>query len=347
MPATVHVSPLAKGTNLSRFLQSLIVSRGNLREALEYSKQWTDSPAVGFVLKTAIGAGSTGSVDWSALYPYGVDTEFLELERSTSIVGQLSGLMRPTSFHTKVPRQLGMATASWIEELHPKSVSSGLRFDNTSLERRKIIALTVISEELGQASPQNEATVRVCLTSATSKQIDNTFLDPAQAPGNASPGSINSGATSITSSGTNAAAVSADISKMISSLTSWVSPRFLMSPQTAAKILGTSPTTFEGLTAATGSTLFGIPVITGAWAPAGLVTLVDAATILFNDGGVSISASTQGAAQMDSAATDPPTSSTVLTSFFQQNLIGLRAERVISWARTTNTSVVYLQITFP
>jgi HK97 family phage major capsid protein len=349
MPPTVHVSPLPKGTVLSRFLQSLIVSRGNLREAVEYAKQWADSPAVGFVLKSAIGAGSTAGVDWSALYPYGVSDEFIQFERTSSIVGEIAPLMRATALHTKVPRQLAHTAGYWVEELHPKGISAGLRFDTVVLERKKVVAPIIVSEELGQANPANEATIRECVTTGTAKVIDNTFLDPSQAASTSSPGSITNGATAITSTGVTSTAIASDISKMIGALTTWNKPRvrFLMHPQTAAKLLGTNPQSFAGLSTASDSLLFGIPLVTGGWAPAGLVVLADLSTILFNDSGVSISVSTQGSVQMDSVPTDAPTSSTTLVSLWQENLIGILAERVISWLRTSNTGVVYMSISLP
>jgi hypothetical protein len=36
---------------------------------------------------------------------------------------------------------------------------------------------------------------------------------------------------------------------------------------------------------------------------------------------------------MDSAPTNPPTATTVMTSLWQMNLVGIRAERFVNWSK--------------
>jgi hypothetical protein len=45
---------------------------------------------------------------------------------------------------------------------------------------------------------------------------------------------------------------------------------------------------------------------------------------------------------MDSAPTNPADASTVFVSLWQQNLIGLRVERMITWIRARTAAVRYI-----
>jgi hypothetical protein len=69
---------------------------------------------------------------------------------------------------------------------------------------------------------------------------------------------------------------------------------------------------------------------------------VHAPSILFADeGGVQIDVSQEASVQMDSVPTNPSDATTVLVSFFQRNLVGLRAERMITWIRARAAAVHY------
>jgi hypothetical protein len=73
------------------------------------------------------------------------------------------------------------------------------------------------------------------------------------------------------------------------------------------------------------------------------VILVHAPSILYADeGGVRIDVSREASVQMDSAPDSPATATTVLVSLWQNNLVGLRAERMITWKRARTGSVYYI-----
>jgi HK97 family phage major capsid protein len=102
---------------------------------------------------------------------------------------------------------------------------------------------------------------------------------------------------------------------------------------------------FPGMGAGGGS-IFGIPVVTSQVAGT-TVALIDARGILMaDDGGLTIDVSREASVQMDSAPTDPPTATTVLTSLWQMNLVGLKAERYINWKRGRTASVKYVAATY-
>jgi hypothetical protein len=75
----------------------------------------------------------------------------------------------------------------------------------------------------------------------------------------------------------------------------------------------------------------------------GWVIGVQPSYILYaDDGGVTIDASREASLQMDSAPMDPADATTVYVSLWQNNLVGLRAERFVNWKRASAYAVTYL-----
>jgi HK97 family phage major capsid protein len=126
---------------------------------------------------------------------------------------------------------------------------------------------------------------------------------------------------------------------------------WLMTQQTALSIglmqnsLG--QTEFPGMSM-NGGTFVGIPVVTSEGIPAtgGVpangypIILVNASDILLaDDGQVTLDASREASLQMDSAPDSPPTSATTMISLWQNNMIAIKAERYINWAKRRSTSV--------
>ena len=98
---------------------------------------------------------------------------------------------------------------------------------------------------------------------------------------------------------------------------------------------------FPGMTAQ-GGTIFGMPVIVSNNVSTRVI-LVHAPSILFADeGGVRIDVSREASVQMDSAPTDTVDATTVYLSLWQRNLVGLRAERMITWIRAMTAAVRYI-----
>ncbi len=64
--------------------------------------------------------------------------------------------------------------------------------------------------------------------------------------------------------------------------------------------------------------------------------------MLADDGQVMIDVSREASVQMNDAPDDPASASTVLTSFWQHNLVGIRAERMINWAKRRSAAVQFI-----
>jgi hypothetical protein len=77
------------------------------------------------------------------------------------------------------------------------------------------------------------------------------------------------------------------------------------------------------------------------------VAMVQPDAILYaDDGGVTIDVSREASVQMDSAPDNPALATTVLTSLWQNNLVGLRAERFINWKKARPGCVQYTVATY-
>ena len=98
---------------------------------------------------------------------------------------------------------------------------------------------------------------------------------------------------------------------------------------------------FPGMTAQ-GGTFSGCPVVVSNNVSTRVI-LVHAPSIFFADeGGVRIDVSREASVQMDSAPTDTVDATTVYLSLWQRNLVGLKAERFITWIRARTAAVAYL-----
>jgi HK97 family phage major capsid protein len=335
----------------TRYCMALAVGRGNLMQSLEVSKRWDEeTPEVGAILRAAVAAGTTTDPAWAApLVNYTVMTsEFIEFLRPMTILGQMSGF-RSVPFNIKIPRQTAGATANWVGEGLSKPVSP-LAFDQVTIPFAKVAVIAVITQELARfSSPSAEMLVRDDLASAIAQFLDTQFIDPAvTASAGLRPASITNGVTAIPSTGSTVAAVTTDVQKamarMISGLGAVSRPVWVMNPS-AAMFLSTMRTAqdifaFPGMGGVsggqqTGLNLMGVPVILSGnvAVSAGLsnLILVDQSQILVaDDGQVTVDTSTEAAVQLDSAPASPPTP---LVSFWQQNLLGIKAERFIYWLR--------------
>lgn len=347
---------LPKGTTFTRYAMALARSKGNLMQAAEVAKTWRDStPEVETVLKAAVAAGTTTDADWAKpLVEYqNMTSEFAELLRPQTIIGRIPGF-RNVPFNIKIPRQTAGSTAAWVGEGAPKPVSE-LAFDQITLGMTKLAGIVVITDELARASsPSAEAIVRQDLLATIAYTMDRDFVDPANAgTTNVKPASIINGVTPVTASGTDADDLRADVKALYSKyLTANMSLEGAVWIMNATTALGISMMVnalgqFEFPTVnGQGGTLFGVPVVVSENIPANpgtgsplvgagsRIILVKASEIIVaDDGQTLLDVSREASLQMDSAPTNPPVAATVMTSLWQMNLVGIRAERFINWGK--------------
>lgn len=366
VPARVEVKAanLPKGTAFTRYAIALARSKGNLMQAAEIAKTWSDStPEVESVLKAAVSAGTTTDTTWAKpLVEYtNMTSEFAELLRPATIIGRIPGLRR-VPFEIKIPRQTGGSSVGWVGENKPKPVSA-LSFDQISLGRAKTAGIVVITDELARASsPSAEQIVRDDLVAQTAQFLDSQFVDPAKAAvANVSPASITNGVTPVAASGTDAEAARADAKALMSKfLTANLSLSGAVWIMTEVQALGFAlllnplgQPEFPGIqiNGASGGTFMGLPVVLSENVPLNAtsgsegsrIILAKANEILLaDDGETMLDVSSEASLQMDSAPDSPASATTVMVSLWQMNLIGIRAERYINWAKRRAGAVQYI-----
>jgi HK97 family phage major capsid protein len=345
-------SLLPKATAFTRYVMATAAARGDKMLALEYAKQWKDStPEVELFMKAAVAAGNTTNTTWALpLVPtnQNITGEFLELLRPKTILGKLS--LRKVPFNVSVPAQTGGGTYGWVGEGKPKPLTA-LAFATVSLGFAKIAGIVVLTEELVKMStPSAEETVREDMIAGVSAFMDRQFIDPAVAAvPTVNPASITNGVAAIPSSGSSADNAKTDIKALINTFVaanlSLENAALIMSEAnafalaTALNPLGQP--LFAGFTAE-GGTIMGIKVVVSQ-AAQNMVILVDQRGVLYaDDGQTTIDVSREASLQMDSAPTSPADATTVMVSLWQHNMVGLRVERMCTWARARTASVAWI-----
>lgn len=371
-PAQVKTasSRLEPGIGFARYVKALAEAKGDVNLAFEIAKanqRWAREtpgvvdilqPAAHHAIKTAVAAGNTTDTTWaSPLVQYtNLASEFVDYMRPMTIIGRLN--LRQVPFKVKIPRQTGVTSAGWVGEGKVKPVTSAA-FDSITLDHNKIAAIAVLTEELVRLSdPSAELLIRNDLAASIVQYMDAQFVDPTKAADDVSPASITNGVTSIPSTGTTAAALRLDMGSLFADMLednlSLSDAVLLMTQRQAMRIslmqtsLGTQE--FPGI-GINGGTLMGVPVITSENLPANggsptdgypIILLKQQDILLADDGQVSIDISREAAIQMETTPDSPATASTVLTSLWQHNLVGVRAERMITWKKRRSTAVGYI-----
>jgi HK97 family phage major capsid protein len=316
----------------------------------------TNDPA-SWLQRAAVAPGTTQDPTWAGpLINYQImASEFIDLLRPETILGNLNGYRR-VPFNIKIPRQTAGATANWVGEGLSKPVSN-LQFDNVTVPWAKIAVICIITQELARFSnPDAEMLVRDDLIATIAQFMDvQLILDTVAPVAGLKPGSITNAAPKHPSSGSTVAAVTADLAAAMLAMTTanitLSRPVWIMSTQ-AAMFLATLRTAQDvfafpgmgmgstgGLQPGGGSTsavsqglgrsLMGIPVVVSGNVPVGSIVLLEQTQLMVaDDGQTTIDTSTEASLQADSAPATPPTP---LISLWQQNLLGIKAERFIYW----------------
>lgn len=364
---------LDKGIGFARLAGCLAHAKGNKGEALEYARQVFPEykplhEAIRVLarmgsgeelVKAAVAAGTSTDTTWAAPLVQFNDMaqDFIEFLRPQTIVGKITNL-RKVPFNIRMPRQTNGGSASWVGEGKPKPITAAA-FDNVTLRFTKLATVAVITEELARFStPSAEMIIRDTLAGAIIQQMDADFVDPDNAgTADVKPASITNGVTAIASSGNTEADIRGDIQSVfapfIAANLTPVNGVWIMSATTALSLSlivnALGQPAFPGITMS-GGTFWGMPVIvsesagvTDSSAEGHIVILANASDILLaDDGQVTIDVSREASLQMDSAPTNPAVAETVFVSLWQQNMIGIKAERFVNWVKARPQAVQYI-----
>jgi HK97 family phage major capsid protein/HK97 family phage prohead protease len=345
-------SNLPKGTAFSRYVMALASCRGNKFEAADMARrQWADStPEVELLLKADTPPGTTTAPAWAGyLVPNATNVmgEFLELLRPATVIGRIPGLRR-VPFNVTLPAQTAGGLYGWVGENVKKPVGA-LTFSQVSLRWAKVAGIIVLTKELVKFSnPSAEAIVRDDMVKGTAQFMDQQFVDPAVAEvANVSPASITNGITPVAPTGTTADAFRKDMGTLMGAfVTANNDPTGAVVLMSATQALNLSlmqnplgQSEFPGI-GVNGGTIMGLPAVVSETVGTKII-LVNASDILLaEDGGVEIDVSEEASLIMSTTPDVPPDQA--LVSLWQNNLVGLRVDRFVTWKRAKTASVAFI-----
>jgi HK97 family phage major capsid protein/HK97 family phage prohead protease len=336
------------GIRLARVACCLLRAKGERYAALEFAKQYKDTPEIELYLKAAVAPGTTTDPTWAGpLVPTTVITsEFIELLRPATVIGRVPGL-RTVPFNAAVPMQTGGGTYNWVGEAKPKPVTAAA-FGSVRLYVSKAAGIIVLTDELARLSvPSAEALIRDEMIKGIAGFLDQQFLDPAVAyVAGVHPASITNGVTPIAATADPVADIHALLAAFATSNIPLSSVVVVMSPTNALTLSmkrnAMGAPVFPGLTVGGGTIEGGLSVIVSSVVGTNIVAFDPSYILVADEGGVSIDVSREASLQMDSAPMSPADATVVNFSLWQNNCIGLRAERYINWNRATTAAVHFI-----
>jgi HK97 family phage major capsid protein len=362
----VRVKPNeAPGLGFARYVMALYNGAGNADIAAIYAKRTWGEPETAEIVRwmetplhvrAAVAAGTTQDATWAApLVPTNFLQEFLELLRPATIIGRIPGFRR-VPFNISMPTQTAGGTYGWVGEAKPKPVTKA-QFAAVTLGMAKSAGIIVLSKELVKSSaPSAQEIVRDEMIKGIGGFLDVQFVDESiAAVANVNPASITNGVTGTGAGGTTEAFARSDIGTLLTTFGTNnlnLSGVVLLMNETTALVLSLmvnalGQPAFPGM-AISGGTIFGLPVVASNAITDDIIAVHAPSILLADEGGVEVDVSEQASVQMDSAPDDPTVNTTVLVSLWQNNLVGLRAERFINWGKARTgavdriTSVAYV-----
>ena len=305
-------------------------------------------------IKAGVAGAGTGSGEWGAELAQS-DTrytgDFVEFLYSMTVFDRLP--LRPVPARVHIKGQDGAATGYWVGESKAIPVSKA---DASSVELTplKVGAIAVSSKELIlDSQPSAELWIRDCIAEASAQRVDTTFLGTAAAVSGVSPAGILNGLVALAPSGTDAAAVRADLmslyapflaAKNASGLVQIMTPSMAKALSLLVNALG--QTEFPGLRA-TGGELLGDTVYTGDNVTGGHWILLKPSDIWkIGDSGIELSMTDTATLEQDDApsgATDTPAAATAnLVNLWQSESVGVKVVRRINFQKRRAGAVVFL-----
>jgi HK97 family phage major capsid protein len=326
--------------------------RGDYMRSVEHAKQWHDStPEVEVMVKAAVAAGTTTDATWAG--PLAVARplvdEFLEMLRPTTLIGRIPGL-RQVPFNISVPAQTSGGVYYWVGQGLMKPVTK-MDFATVTLGINKATGVVVLTEELVRSStPSAEATVRDAMISGIKEFLDVQLVDPAitEVVG-VRPAAITNGATATATAGPTGANARTDFVRELSAFTAAnynLGEIVVLMNESNAFAMGIALNAlgqplFPGI-GADGGAFQGARIVTSN-AVGNRIVFLHAPSILFaDDGGVNVDVSREASVIMNDApdgVVQAAGAAPTHVSLWQANMVGLKAERWITWKRARASAV--------
>lgn len=302
------------------------------RTALDYFEQQ-------FHRKANVPSATTTDEAWAGALMAPTANPILAVVRRNALPERL-GLTK-VPFNLPVPSQTSLGTFAWVAQNKPKPATK-LEWGSVTLPPGKIAGIVSLTKELAKLAPGaegSEGVITRALTGGIISYQDRQLLDPAVAlVANEHPASITNGIAPITAS---AADLAGQVRELLAAL-------FAGRPQTQRPVLVATPAVVVQLAAGepsltvAGGTFSGVPVVPSPEAGS-LVVALDAAAVVYADGGLDIDTSENATVESSDTPTTPP-GAAGLISLWQTNRIGFRVERMLWWQAVEANAVQVLAV---
>ncbi len=316
--------------NFARTIIACAAADWDNRNALEIaSHRWGSTSAPASFIRAAVQGGGTGTWGSELVEEHRrAGTEFFDAVREASIVGRI-GSLRRVPLRVPLVSATGSSAAFWTGEGKARPVTSST-FSRASLDSLILSAVVVVTKELlASSDPAAETAIRRDMLRAAVEGMDRQFIDPAiSGVAGISPASVTNGITPIAATADPAADLKALIADFSGDL---ATAAFVTTPELGAALSGAE----RPYVGARGGELLGVECVTSRYVPAGIIALVDAASIALGEGDASFMSSGQGTVEMEDAPIGDATTGTgtTLVSMFQNRLEGIKLQREINWQR--------------
>jgi HK97 family phage major capsid protein len=298
--------------------------------------------------KTAVAVGTAVGTTYAGplVYAQNLVQEFVNLLWPMSVMGRIQGLRR-VPFNSRIPRENSVISVEWVGEGRAKPVGA-LSFDSVTITFAKCALIIGVTDELARFSnPSVEVLARDTLAKGITQFIDQQFLSANAAVTNVSPAGILNGADTDAASGTDATAVIHDIRQILAHYQVNNIPTdnlaVIMQPVLASSIASLYTTLgvpYFPNVQGTGGNVLGLQIVTSNNVPSGyIISMSPESVAVADEGGLQLDVSREASVELDDNATS---GNYHLMSAFQSNLVFIRAERYISWARLRAKGVFYL-----
>lgn len=329
---------LERGLDMSRAIQAMIAAKSAHTSPSEFAAlRWGPQSRPALLMKAAVTAATITDADWAGPLAdqASVPAQFFGLVRERSVLGKI-GFMRRLPLVSRLVAESQGATGYWVAEGKAKPVCE-MKFSESALKPRKAASLVVISADLAtHADPQADILIRDSLVGAIVETVDSTFLSDDAGDGD-KPAGIANGVTAVASTGD----PEADLAALIADFTGDAETATIVA---SGKVLAHFSGALHPDVTARGGTLGGYSAVASKFA-GDQMFMLDGAGLGLAAGAIEIDTSTEGSVQLESA---PGEGAAAIVSLWQNNLVGLKCEQIVNWARGRAGAVSFISgITYP
>ncbi|WP_091948196.1 phage major capsid protein [Phyllobacterium sp. YR620] len=331
------VAPQPENATIPWIARALLHAKGDLMLAAKWSELNSAPDRALRILKAAASAGTISDPDWAgALADYRIAIgAFVESMRTRSVFYRFlaENAFRRVPLRTRIALTTISATGWIIGESQPMPLSE-MNFAGKSLEPIHAAALVVVTAELVQSTTAaGQSLLASELKGAVADVVDEKLFDIAL-----------TGITPVASSGSTAAAIAADLRKLLMAVNvvgqtsnlAWV-----LSPDVANGLAAL--TTPDGIfihqnMSPTGGELLNLPALVSNRRPSGTIMLLDGLGFAADSDTIVLDSSGQATVEMSNT----PSSDPVLTSLWQHNNAGLLAQAFFGAERLRDNAAAVL-----